>query len=501
MSIPIDHQAYELMHEGTIALSQVESHGMPLNMEYLDWALESTREEIQKTEDALRNDKIWPHWRKRFGDKANLYSHAQLGELLWNVLKVPYPEVDVEEEDDEEGQSTQGAVLEKLDLPFVKNFIKLGQLDKCHGTYLKRLKKSAVNGRFHPSFFLHKVRTYRSSSDLQNIPVRNPYIAKMIRRGFVADPGCVIVENDFKGLEVSIAACYHKDPVMLSYLSDPSKDMHRDMAMQLYKLKQKQTHKNARYCAKNKFVFPEFYGSYFAQCAPDLWEWAERLKVPGPEGYTLMEWLKHEFPAGLGACNKDRRPEEGTFEHHVMEVEKDFWGNRFKVYDQWKKEWYNQYLEEGGFSTLTGFRINGQYRRNQVINYPVQGSAFHCLLWTLIQLNKLLRKYKMKSRVMTQIHDSMVGNVRVEELTDYLQLVKHIVEELLPKHWKWIIAPLEIENEICPPGCSWFYKDGFQFKDGVYTATDKKTDKKETFTNHIEFLDFVKLQLKPNKAA
>lgn len=488
--------AYDLLHEGTIALSQVEAHGMRIDVEYLDDVMAETKDEIRKVEEAVRADPIWTTWRKRFGDKTNIYHHDQLGEILWNVMKIPHPQVaEAGDEDEEFGgeekQSTDAKALELIDLPVVKLLTRLWQLDKVHGTYLKRIKRGVIKGRFHPVFHLHTVKTYRSSSDLQNIPVRVPEIAKIIRRGFIPSFGCVILENDFKGIEVGIAAGYHHDPVMIEYIKDPTKDMHGDMAMELYLLKKKEVHKNTRYGAKNMFVFPEFYGSVACQCSPTLWHWADRANLPGPEGYTLRQWLDQEFPGGLGPTGFDDHPEQGTFVRHVMDVEHDFWHKRFPVYAQWKKDWYEQYLREGGFTTLTGFRINGSYRRNQVINYPVQGSAFHCLLWTLIQLTKRLRHYRMKSKVMSQIHDSLVGDVLVAEIKDYLEILQEIVEVDLPKHWPWINVPLTIENEICPPSFSWYEKEAFEYRDGLFTHTEKKTDLKSVFTHTTEFLAYL----------
>ena len=176
----------------------------------------------------------------------------------------------------------------------------------------------------------------------------------------------------------------------------------------------------------------------------------------------------------------------GTFEHHLKEVENDFWNNRFGDYGQWKKDWFDAYLEKGYFDLYTGFRIYGSHRRNQVCNYPVQGSAFHCLLWTLIQVNKALRHYKMKSKVVGQIHDSLIGDVRENELTYYLELVEHIVTVKLRKHYPWLIVPLEVEYEICARGASWFEKKETKFKEGRFAHPKDPT---KWTSSSAQFLD------------
>ena len=164
----------------------------------------------------------------------------------------------------------------------------------------------------------------------------------------------------------------------------------------------------------------------------------------------------------LGDCDPDEEPEEGTFEKHVQEVEYVFWNKKFKVYNQWKKDWYKAYLKKGYFKTLTGFIIEGMMERNKVINYPVQGSAFHWLLWSLIQIQKLMNKYKMKSLIVGQIHDSIVGDIHKRERKEYLKIVKQVIYEDIRKHWDWIIVPLLVEVEMCPINGNWFEKKEIQ---------------------------------------
>jgi DNA polymerase I-like protein with 3'-5' exonuclease and polymerase domains len=96
----------------------------------------------------------------------------------------------------------------------------------------------------------------------------------------------------------------------------------------------------------------------------------------------------------------------------------------------------------------TGFICSGVMRKNEIVNYPIQGSAFHCLLKTFIKLDERMRKEKWNSHLIGQIHDSLVMDVDPNEL-DYIEgVLKQIVSEELPKEWPWIIVPLEIEVEV-----------------------------------------------------
>ena len=87
-------------------------------------------------------------------------------------------------------------------------------------------------------------------------------------------------------------------------------------------------------------------------------------------------------------------------------------------------------------------------RRNEVINYPVQGAAFHCLLWCFIRLSKEIKKRGWKTRLIGQIHDSMVLDVYPPERERICKLIKRITTVELAKEWTWINVPLSVTIEI-----------------------------------------------------
>lgn len=456
-------EAYKLLHNGSLTLARAEAQGIKVDEEYLSCAIEKTGQDIKRLEEELRDDEVFSRWRRHYGTKTNLNSENQLAHILFGELGYPCYEWT------EGGQGGKGkrpkvteTALQRIGIDFTKNYIRKSKLEKAKSTFLEGIQKEVVNGRLHTVFNLHTVATFRSSSDspnFQNFPVRDKEIGELIRRCFIADSDeHVIVENDISGAEVRAAACYHKDPVLIQYIKDPTKDMHRDMAAECYKLKTDQVTKQARYCGKNMFVFPEFYGSYFQQCAPNMWDAIAKMSLTTVDGVPLDEHLAAKGITELGACDPEQRPVPGTFEHHLKKVEERFWNERFKVYSAWKKKWYDQYLKRGWFQMLSGFVCQGVFNRNDVINYPVQGFAFHWLLWGIIQLDKELRRRKMRSRIAGQIHDSIIASVPLDELQEYLDLVQEIMTVRLLEHWDSIIVPVEIEAEVTPPGGSWFEK-------------------------------------------
>lgn len=301
------------------------------------------------------------------------------------------------------------------------------------------------------NFIANEICVHNSRDpNFQNIPTRDKEIKKLIRTAFIPRDGRQILELDFKGIEVSTAYMYHLDPTMKAYLLDPTKDMHRDMAMQLYILGPDEWNKPCRQGAKNKFVFPEFYGSYWKNVGADLWKYAalNKLRVGKKEdGPTIFEHLKQH---GI--------PDLDAFLKHVEKIENHFWNERFSVYTQWKEDWIADYYKRGYFDSYTGFRYTGIMRRNEIINYAIQGSASHCLLWCLTQLQKWLERKNMKSLIIGQIHDSMVIDVVPAELDAVLTQVQLLVCRKLPMRFKWITIPLTIEAEIAPVDAPWLEK-------------------------------------------
>jgi DNA polymerase-1 len=444
-------EAYALLHEGSVELSRVEANGMRVDTRYLKRAIKFTGDEIMTLEQQLREDDIFRTWRKRFGEKTTLGNRKQLGTIVFDVLKYPRTSSNNDEE-----------AFAGVDLPFVQKYFQLQKKLKVKNTYLAGIAREVENGFIHPFFSLHTVVTYRGSSDtpnFQNLPIRNPEMGKIIRSCFIARENHVLVENDFGGIEVRVVCCYNKDPVLIDYICDSTKDMHRDVAAKCYCLPTDQVSKTIRYCGKNQFVFPEFYGSYYVDCAKNLWQSILGLNLETVGGVPVGDMLERKGIVELGACDPSKPPRKGTFEHHVKQVEEELW-NKFKVYARWKRDWWEGYLKRGYISTLTGFVLQGIYRRNQIINSPVQGSAFHILLKSLILLNRRLRKNKMRTKIVGQIHDSLIADCHKDELQDYLAMVKEVTTVEVPKLWKWIIVPLEIEAEVAPVGGTWYEKAG-----------------------------------------
>lgn len=459
----ITKEAYELLHKGTLALANAEQAGMRIDLEYCERMKHRLSKKISMLEKEFKATKFYKHW-AHVAKNPNIDSNFQLAHFLYNVKKLKPVRLTA---------SGKGAVdeesLAQLNIPEVGLIVQMRKLRKIRDTYLDAFVREQVNGVIHPFYNLHTVRTFRSSSDrpnFQNIPKRDKEAMALCRKAIYPRPGHQLLEIDYAGIEVRISQCYHKDPTMQKYIEDPHSDMHLDMAGQIFLLpdidKSIPEHKVLRNAAKNGFVFPQFYGDYYANCAENMacrWGGLPKGRWKHGQGITMPSGTLSDHLLANGISSYE------AFENHIKEVEKDFWGRRFMVYQQWKEKWWRRYQKRGYIDTLSGFRCVEPMRKNECINTPIQGAAFHCLLWTFIEIDRIAREENWDSRPVGQIHDAIVLDVAPTELDYVFETVRRVACEDIRKAWPWIIVPLDVEADICPVDGPWSEKETYQRKE------------------------------------
>jgi DNA polymerase I-like protein with 3'-5' exonuclease and polymerase domains len=323
-------------------------------------------------------------------------------------------------------------------------------LNNLKNTYLGGFYREAVDGIMHPFFPTHLVSTYRGSADspnFTNIPKRDKQAKRITRRAIIPRPGRQILDVDFKGIEVCMGACNSHDPKLIIYVSDPTTDMHRDQAMEIYFLSEKQVSDGLRQGGKNAFVFPQFYGSYWGNCAPDLWQYAKENTLP--DGTPTLEHLRDE---GIKSYSK--------FEKHIEDVEDEFWNVKFAVYRDWKDSMWKFYQRHGYIELPTGHRCywspRGLLTRKECMNYPNQGPGFRCLLLSMDWLDDIIsEKNGWSSKMIGQIHDDIVWDLEPSELKDLWAVLQQVMCKDIREYWPWIIVPLEIEGEVTEVNGNW----------------------------------------------
>jgi DNA polymerase-1 len=450
---------YKLLHQGTLAFARAERQGIRVDVKRAKKQKKKLTKKIIKLTKEIKDSKFYKDWENSAKPKkVNMNSNPQLAKYLYNVLEL-HP---IKLTTSGMGGTSEEA-LQALNIPELNKMLRIRKLKKLRDTYLDAYIREAINGYIHPSLNLHLVRTYRSSSDspnMQNVPVRDEEAKKIIRKLIYPRLGHQLMEIDYGKLEVCIAACYHKDPTMIRYIKDSKADMHRDMAQQIFFINDWdnnfKAHKTLRSGAKNGFVFPQFYGDYYVNNAMSLCKWGN-LSQKGIWKPDTGLILPGDTPLAAHLKNNGISSSK-DFQEHLRRIEKHFWEVRFPVYNDWKEKWYKAYQKKGYFDTLTGFRCGGVMSKHDTINYPVQGSAFHCLLWSFIELDRIMRRDKWDTRLIGQVHDSIIFDVLPEELKHVIEVVKRVTCIDLRKMWDWIIVPLTIEAEVCEVDQPWYYK-------------------------------------------
>ena len=325
--------AYDLTQAGILAFARAEQHGIRVDTDYCARKKKQLTYKIDGLEEEFRKTNFWKFWEHVYGRKAKIGSDQQLAHILYDIKKIK----PIASTKGGKRGSTDEDALRQLGLPELDTRIEIGKLLKVRDTYLDAFEREAINGRMHPFFNLHTVVTYRGSSDrpnFQNIPKRDEESMNICRGAIYPSLGHRLVEVDYSGVEVCSNACINKDPQLIKYVSDPSTDMHRDMAMEIFIMRRFDKkkfigHDVVRQATKNGFTFPEFYGDYYGNCAKNIahsWgqlpiakQWIPGQGIPFEDGHLSDHLIK----VGLGTYDK--------FEAHLEKIEDDFRGTSFFI--------------------------------------------------------------------------------------------------------------------------------------------------------------------------
>ena len=438
----------DLFTEGTLAFADIQINGINVNTEYYKNAHKELEERIAAKKAELLDFPECKKFLEVTGRNPNLGSTDDLRKMFFDIMGLKPPKIT-----DKGNISVDADTMAKIKSPLATEITNLNKIKKTDNTYITQfLREIDDDGRIHSFFNLGTVRTYRSSSDrpnLQNTPVRNKEAKRLSRSGIIPSKGFKILDFDYGAIEVRMGACYTHDPALISYINDPTTDMHKDTASDIFMLKPDKVTKELRFYTKNGFVFPEWYGSYYKNCAVNIWRECKDL----PTGDEIPLW-EHLLNKGM---YEKRKEAEDYFIRHVKGVEEKYW-KKFHVFKEWQEEWYKRYEKTGYVELLTGFRCQGYLGRNELVNYPFQGTAFHCLLWSVIQINAELRYNKMRSKVVAQIHDNAIIDTDPDEAKEVQELCTEIATKRIREEFPWIIVPLVIEWESTEVDQPWYSK-------------------------------------------
>ena len=390
----------------SFVLASMEIEGVRVDTKVLD----EMGENINKKLDELTSE-IYNY----AGEGFNIQSPKQLGEVLFEKLEIPYPKKK------KTSYSTAREILDKIvDYhPIVEKIIEHRTLNKIYTTYIVGIKNCVKeDGKLHTIYTQTLTRTGRLSSiepNLQNIPIRYKE-GKEIRKAFIPEENSVFLSSDYSQIELRMFAHMSGEQNLIDAFKHHL-DIHTKTAMDIYHVSKDEVTKNMRRDAK-AVNFGIIYGISSFGLAEDL----------GVDIKTAKKFLDNYLETFPGIKNYMDKVIKDAYETGYVKTIM----NRKRKID----ELYN-----------TNHMIKVQGER-MALNTPVQGSSADILKKAMIDIYNEFNRLNLKSKMILQVHDELIFNVKNDEL----EKVKEIVINFMENAYK-LNVPLEVDVEI---GKNWY---------------------------------------------
>ncbi len=348
------------------------------------------------------------------GMEFNISSPRQLGEVLFEKLEI------AKGKKNKTGYKTDVKVLEKLvdRHPIVAKILEYRNLTKLKGTYIEGLENYILDdGKIHTIYKQTLTRTGRLSStdpNLQNIPVREE-LGRKIRKAFVPSND-LLLSADYSQIELRILAHLSQSKGLIDAFLHNA-DIHTRVASEIYNIAEDQVTKIMRRTAK-AVIFGIVYGI---------------------SGFGLGENL------------------------HISKKEADDFIKRYYELYPEVKEYTDQSIkrayETGGVVTLFGRKriieeINNpnylirQMGERMAMNTPIQGTSADIMKMAMIKVYERFQKENFQSKVLLQVHDEIIVDVKSCELEDVKRAIKEEMEQVFK-----LDVPLCVEIDT---GINWY---------------------------------------------
>nr|WP_314896142.1 DNA polymerase I [uncultured Flavobacterium sp.] len=384
-------------------LADMEKEGIRVDTDFLKSLSKTLDDDIKILEASIY---------ETAGEKFNLASPKQLGDVLFDKLKIG----GLKQKKTKTGQYATGEeILSYLatDYPIVKDILDWRQLIKLQNTYVDALPNQVdkITNRIHTDYMQTVAATGRLSSNnpnLQNIPIRTER-GRQIRKAFVArDENYTIVSADYSQIELRIIAALSGEENMIAAFQN-HEDIHKSTASKVFNVPLEEVTREQRSHAKTVN-----FGIIYGVSAFGL---SNQTSLSRSESAALIEAYYKTYP-------------------------------RLKSYIQEQIE----YARENGFvQTILGRRrylkdinsanavVRGASERNAV-NAPIQGSAADIIKIAMISIHKKLTSENWKSKMLLQVHDELVFDVHNSELEKIQPMIKYEME-----HAFKLDVPLDVD--------------------------------------------------------
>lgn len=383
------------------SLAKMENTGVRVDEERLKKYADTLLEKIAKLEESIT---------KKAGESFNINSPKQLGEILFEKLKLSGGKKT------KTGYSTAADVLEKLapEHEIIRDILEYRQLTKLNSTYATGLAGYIrEDGRIHGTFNQTITATGRISStdpNLQNIPVRTEMGSK-IRDIFVPKEGYVFVDADYSQIELRVLASLSGDEKLIeSYHS--AADIHAATASQVFHVPLDEVTPELRRNAK-AVNFGVVYGI-------SAFSLSEDLSISRKEA---LDYINNYFKIYGGVKTfLDKQVADAKEKGYV----KTMFGRIRPIPE----------IKSSNFMTRSfGDRV--------AMNSPIQGSAADIMKISMLKVDEALEKSGFDAKIVLQIHDELLVEVKEEEAAKVSELVEKAMKEAVS-----LKVPLEVDAHI-----------------------------------------------------
>lgn len=386
-------------------LANMEIQGIRVNKKIL----EEMGEEIKIKLELITKD-IYNY----AGCEFNINSSKQLGEILFDKLKLPHAKKN------KIGYVTDADTLKKLiDFPIVNKILEYRALAKLYSTYIEGIISTIrKDNKIHTIYTQTLTRTGRLSSiepNLQNIPMRSEY-GRLIRKAFLPEDDSVILSADYSQIELRVFAHLSGVKDLIEAFKN-NEDIHTKTAMDIFKVPSLGVTKNMRRQAK-AVNFGILYGI-------SSYGLSEDLGIPVKEAKEFINKYFETYPGVKDYMNKEIA--DATKDGYVKTIM-----NRKRIIEELNSSNYN-------------VRSMGE---RMALNTPIQGSASDILKKAMVEIYDVFEKNNMKSKMLLQVHDELIFNV----YNDEIDRVKKIVHDIMTNVFE-LSVPLEVDIET---GNNWY---------------------------------------------
>ena len=401
------NKIYEVFEKPMVKLlSKLEINGIKIDNNYLKKLSKKFEERLIKKEKEIY---------KISGKKFNIGSPKQLGEIIYNDLKI------TKLKKTKKGSlATSAKILEDLALTghkFPKLVLEWRQDSKLKSTYTDALQDhiNEKTKRVHTSFLLAATNTGRlASSDpnLQNIPVKTAD-GKEIRKAFVADKNNILISADYNQIEMRILADM-ADVKELKKAFKNNKDIHSMTASQVFGVSIDKVNEDLRRKAK-AINFGIIYGI-------TQYGLAKQISVSNQEAQDFINEYFKKFP----------------------EI-KDYMNNTIKFCRKngYVKNIFGRRIHLRGINDKN-FSVRS-FQERAAINAPIQGSAADIIRLAMIEIDRMTEKEKkINAKMLLQIHDELVFESSIKDQKNNEKFIKKVMTSVSSSEHHMFSIPLEV---------------------------------------------------------